>query len=137
MGNPTVNPSTDRPTTWLADDWTPEVEEYVRYDVSGHAPEIRSRADANAVYEDGRDLLVNAALVEDDLRSLTVPALLLHAPCGMLGQPPGLLPQPLVDQWVAQAPQLSAELVPDCNHYTILFAEQPASTVAARIVGVG
>lgn len=113
--------------------WTDDLTAYVRYDVAGEPGAIRSRVNADAVAADGRDLLVNAAGFGEDLSALTVPAHLLYAPRGMLGAEPGLLPVPLVDHWT-QASALTAELVPDSNHYTILFDTQPAKQIAHALV---
>jgi hypothetical protein len=105
---------------------------YVRYDAIGEPGAVRSRVKAEAVHADSRDLIVSADSFGDDLRALKVPALLLYAPRGMLGQEPGMMPQPLVDAWTTATP-LTAELVPDSNHYTILMGKGPATTVAARL----
>lgn len=47
--------------------------------------------------------------------------------------PAGLMPQPLVDHWT-QASRLTADLVPDCNHYTILFGARTAARIAHALV---
>jgi pimeloyl-ACP methyl ester carboxylesterase len=117
----------------LGPHWTDDVEAYARYDLYGEPGALRSRAEPEAVRADGRDLIVNAATFGADLGRLALPALLLYAPLGMFGQPPGMLPEPLVEAWRAQLPGLVAELVPDANHYTILLGEKAAATVAARI----
>ncbi|GIG61649.1 alpha/beta hydrolase [Longispora fulva] len=117
----------------LGGDWTEDMAAYVRYDAVGGPGAVRSRTSGDAVRADGRDLIVDAASFGDDLERVTVPTLLLHAPRGMLGQEPGFHPQPLVDHWVGRAPALSAELVRDTNHYTILMADRAAAMVAARL----
>ncbi|GHJ48280.1 alpha/beta hydrolase [Catellatospora sp. TT07R-123] len=117
----------------LAGEWNDDMEAYVRYDAVGEPGAVRSRTSTEAVYADGRDLLVGAASFGDDLRALAVPATLLHAPRGMLGQEPGMLPQPIVDHWAVQAPLLAPELVADTNHYTILMTDGPAERIARRL----
>lgn len=117
----------------LAGDWNDDMDAYVRYDAAGEPGAIRSRTSAEAVYADGRDLLVHGDSFGADLQGLTLPATLLHAPRGMFGQEPGLLPQPVVDHWAAQAPQLRAELVDDTNHYTVLMTDRPAALIARRL----
>jgi lipase len=114
-------------------EWSGDIEAYVRYDLTGPAGAMRSRAREDAVREDGRDLLLNAETIGAALRSLTMPVLLLTAPAGMLGQPPGFLAEPLVAHWRQQLPRLQVESVPDTNHYTLVFAPHSAATVAARI----
>jgi pimeloyl-ACP methyl ester carboxylesterase len=117
----------------LSADWNDDLEEYVRYDAIGPADAIRSRVNADAISADGRDMVVNVDKVVADLRALSVPTVLLHAPRGMLGQEPGLLPQPLVDEWVSQTPAIAARLVPDTNHYTILMGPIGAAAVAEAL----
>ena len=117
----------------LADAWSDDVEAYVRYDLTGDGDARRSRVVAEAVRADGRDLLTGADQLGADLRGPLPPTLVLAAPAGMFGQPPGLLPWPLVEHWQRQAPQLLAELVPGTNHYTILLGDAGAGTVAARL----
>ncbi|MFJ6198522.1 alpha/beta hydrolase [Micromonospora sp. NPDC092111] len=117
----------------LAGDWNEHMAAYVRYDATGPQGAVRSRTDAVAVAEDGRDLLVNAASFGPDLIGLTVPSVLLYAPRGMFGQEPGMLPEPLVQHWRAQAPALRTELVGGTNHYTILLTDGPAAAIAKWI----
>ncbi|MEV6968291.1 alpha/beta hydrolase [Hamadaea sp. NPDC051192] len=114
--------------------WNDDLTAYVRYDAVGEPGAIRSRVNPEAVYTDGRDLVVHAASFGDDLAALTIPATLLYAPRGMFGQEPGLLPQPVVDHWTA-ATSLTSQLIPDCNHYTILTDPKPAETIARAITG--
>ncbi|NES16172.1 MULTISPECIES: alpha/beta fold hydrolase [Micromonospora] len=116
----------------LAAEWTDDMTEYVRYDATGPDGAIRSRVNPEAVRADGRDLLVEADSFAADLRGLAVPTVLLHAPRGMFGQEPGLLPEPLVAHWRDRAPHLVTELV-DANHYTILMTDGPAATIARRL----
>lgn len=118
----------------LTASWTDDLTAYVRYDIADEPGAIRSRVNPDAVAADGRDLLANAASFGDDLTALDVPAHLLHAPRGMLGDEPGLLPQPLVDHWT-RTTRLTAHLIPDCNHYTILFDQRPAREIAQALVG--
>jgi pimeloyl-ACP methyl ester carboxylesterase len=117
--------------------WNSDVEAYVRYDLTGEPGAYRSRVNEEAVRVDGRQLLGEADSFGTDLVGLTVPALLLTAPRGMLGDPPGMQPEPLVRYWCQQAPRLRHELVEDTNHYTILLTDRAASTLARRITDTG
>ncbi|MGC1213321.1 MAG: alpha/beta hydrolase, partial [Micromonospora sp.] len=116
----------------LAADWSDDMAAYVRYDATGEPGAIRSRVNGAAVAEDGRDLLVNAASFGEDLVKVTVPTVLLHAPRGMFGQEPGMLPAPLVAHWRERAPHVVTELV-DANHYTILMTDGPAAVIARHL----
>ncbi|OLE23795.1 MAG: alpha/beta hydrolase [Actinobacteria bacterium 13_1_20CM_3_71_11] len=121
----------------LSGAWNCDVEAYVRYDLTGEPGALRSRVNEEAVRVDGRELLAGADSFGTDLIGLTVPVLLLTAPRGMLGEPPGLHPEPLVGYWRQQAPRLRHELVEDTNHYTILLADRAATTLARRITDSG
>ncbi|GAA3220188.1 alpha/beta fold hydrolase [Dactylosporangium siamense] len=118
----------------MAASWNDDLDAYARYDITGDPGAIRSRVDPAAVAADGRDLIVNAATFGADLEALTLPADLLYAPRGMFGQEPGILPRPLVERWTAQSP-LRAELIPDCNHYTILTDPKPAARISEVLTG--
>ena len=63
------------------------------------------------------------------------PVHLIRAPRNLLNAEPPLIPGELVRSWHAQVPQLTHELVDDTNHYSIVFGEGGAKTVAARVAG--
>ncbi len=115
-------------------DWPPTAEAYVRYDaVTTPEGQIRSSVSKDAVLVDG-----GAAIVDPDsaraIERIDVSAHLLWAPRGMFDQTPGLYPNEVVDAAAAALPHLSAEQVPDCNHYTIVVGERGAAAVAAALV---
>ncbi|WP_328403624.1 alpha/beta hydrolase [Streptomyces sp. NBC_00390] len=116
----------------LGPEWNEDIEAYVRYDLTGPAGARHSRAQEGPVRHDGRELLTSAASFAEDLTGLTVPVRLLYAPRGLMGTEPGMLPAALVAHWTAQVPLLTAEPIPDCNHYTILMGTT-AKTVADRL----
>ncbi|MEU7877014.1 alpha/beta hydrolase [Microbispora bryophytorum] len=119
----------------LADDWSPLIEEYVRYDATGPDGAVRSRAREDAVRQDGRWLLTEHEAIGAALKAVEPAPLLLRAPRGLLNQDVGMLPDDLTARWAAELPSLRDEVVPDCNHYTILFAPRCAAVVAARLTG--
>ena len=118
------------------DQWSADLADYFRYDLvggtsgAGPAGALRSGVVAEAVRTDGLELLNRQDRWEAALRTLKIPALLLTAPSGMFGQPPGLLPESAIEYWSAESPQLTTEMVPETNHYSILF--DPAATVVAE-----
>jgi pimeloyl-ACP methyl ester carboxylesterase len=120
----------------LGPHWNADMEAYVRYDVTGPRGARRSKAREEAVRCDGRDLLTSAGLFAADLTGLRVPALLLHAPLGLLGQEPPMLQAAVVERWTGRSGRLPAELTEGSNHYTILLGTA-ARTVADRFVGLG
>jgi lipase len=116
----------------LADHWTADIEAYCRYDLTGEPGSLRSRVVEDAVRTDGREVLSEKVFV-DALSRLTAPTPLLTAPAGMFGVPPGLLPLEVVTAWRKRVPQLRPRLVPDVNHYTLMFDKQAAATVVKAI----
>jgi pimeloyl-ACP methyl ester carboxylesterase len=118
----------------LVGGWTDDTEAYVRYDLTGPPGALRSRVVADAVREDGRWLLTGAEPLGAALTAVKAP-ILLRAPRGLLDQPVGMLPDELASSWTARLPGLRDELVPDCNHYTILFQDRCAALVARRLTG--
>ncbi|MFF0861568.1 alpha/beta fold hydrolase [Nonomuraea sp. NPDC003560] len=115
--------------------WSPDVEAYVRYDLDGPEGALRSRAVGEAVLADGRWMRTETAEIGAALAAIKAPAHLLRAPRGLLNQDTGMLPDEVARTWTARVPGLRDEVVPDCNHYTILFDEQPVTTVLERITG--
>ncbi|MET7983923.1 MULTISPECIES: alpha/beta hydrolase [unclassified Streptomyces] len=120
----------------LGPHWNADIEAYVRYDVTGSLGARRSKVREEAVRHDGRDLLTSAGLFAARLTGLRVPALLLNAPLGLLGQEPPMLPASVVERWTDGPADLSAELIDGSNHYTILLGAA-AGTVADRFVALG
>lgn len=120
----------------LGPHWNADIETYVRYDVTGPGGARRSKVREEAVRHDGRDLLTSADLFAAGLTGLGVPALLLHAPLGLLGQEPPMLEVSVVARWTGGPVNLPAELVEGSNHYTILLGTA-ARTVAERFVALG
>lgn len=114
----------------FVDAWTPEAEDYVLYDLTGPAGALRSRAVGEAVMEDGRWMRTHGSEIGAALRAVASPVSLLRAPRGLLNQPIGMLPDELAAEWTSV---VEDELVPDCNHYTILFDDRCARVVASHL----
>ncbi|MEV4061448.1 alpha/beta hydrolase [Nonomuraea dietziae] len=117
----------------FAGNWTPEAEEYVRYDLFGSPGALRSRAVGEAVREDGRWMRLNGEPIGAALAAVEAPIELLRAPRGLLDQSVGMLPDELAKAWTSRVALLRDEVVPDCNHYTIMFDDRCASLVAGRL----
>jgi lipase len=121
----------------LGPHWTEDIEAYVRYDTQP-APAgdgVRSRAVEEAVRKDGWDLLLDPDRIATALTALTGPIPLLTAPAGMFGEAPGMQPPELVKYWQERAPMLRPRLVPDVNHYTLMFDPAAIPAVIAAITG--
>lgn len=121
----------------LAASWNADVEAYVRYDSesspSAEWPDaVRSVVSRDAVYADGRELLVDEH-TRTALRHVQVPVWLLRAPRGLLDEPDRpLIPRDVLDEFAAARPDVRLENVADTNHYSILLGEGPGP---ARVAG--
>lgn len=109
--------------------WSDVVEAYVDYDLSGVAPELRSKVSADAVRGDTEDSLMGTT-IPDALAEATRPLSLLRAERGMFDQVPPLFPDELAAAWPGVR---DLGVVPDVNHYTILLAKQGAAAVSDAI----
>jgi lipase len=114
-------------------DWTSDIEDYVRYDLTGEPGALRSRVNPEAVRADSRELLTAGARIAAALDALASPTPLLRAPAGMFGQPPGLLSEELTEAWAGRVSALRIHTIPDTNHYSILFAPHATAEVAAQL----
>ena len=114
-------------------DWNSDLDDYVRYDLTGEPGALRSRVNPDAVTADSRELLSAGDRIADALRVLADPTPLLRAPAGMFGQPPGLIPEELAAHWQDAAPALQVSTIPGTNHYSILMTPRGAAAVAARL----
>jgi len=105
---------------------------YVDHDLEGLEPELRSSVVEDAVRTDADEVLT----IGEAAHRLTVAASLLCAPRGLFDEPNPMQPVGLVREWAAEAPdQRRVFQVPDTNHYTLLFSEPGARTVAETVAG--
>jgi pimeloyl-ACP methyl ester carboxylesterase len=106
-----------------------DLDAYAAYDLVGEPPELRSGITAQVVRDDGLDLFG-----EPDADRLSVPAVFLCAPRGMVDDPHPMQPLADVRAWAAADPERRRALeVPDTNHYTIAWGAHGAAAVADAI----
>lgn len=106
-----------------------DLDAYAAYDLVGEPPELRSGITAQVVRDDGLDLFG-----EPDAERLSVPAVFLCAPRGMVDDHHPMQPLADVQAWAAADPQQREVIeVPDTNHYLILLGDREAGVVAAEI----
>ena len=117
----------------VGEGWNADIEDYLRYDLGGEEPALRSRVSLEAVKGDHTDMLTNPAVIADSLATLKCPMRLIRATRGLLNQPEPLLPEPLVDPWREKLPQLEVETVDDTNHYTVMFGERGVERIAMAV----
>ena len=102
---------------------------YVEHDLVGEPPALRSSVNPDVLRPDGGDVLRC-----DDAHRLTLGAVLLCAPRGMVNDPNPMQPLELVRAWAAEDPERRRALqVPDVNHYTITMGAAGAAAVAAEV----
>jgi lipase len=114
----------------FARDWTPEAEAYADYDLPddpGHPS-----ADPGAVEADQVDMVQGTTFAEAVERPMP-PRVFLHASRGFADDPPGLYPQPTVDEYTERWPDLDVRRVPDVNHYTIVLSRRGADATALAV----
>ena len=106
-----------------------DLDAYAAYDLVGEPPKLRSGITAQVVRDDGLDLFG-----EPDAERLSVPAVFLCAPRGMVDDPHPMQPLADVQAWAAADPQQREVIeVPDTNHYTIAWGAHGATAVAGAI----
>ena len=112
--------------------WNEHVEAYLDYDLTGEPGDLRSRVSEEAVIEDGREVLSGAG-AWNNLGAISCSVSLLRAPRGLLNQREPLISDALVTRARRILASLTDEIVPDCNHYTLMFEEPAAAAVGRRI----
>ena len=116
----------------FADGITPEMENYIRHDLVGVAPELMPSTNPDCVNEDSVDLwssdLINNALIE-----LNQDVVMLRAVRGLQNEPTGLYPELLLADLAAKYPKVEIITLADTNHYSILMSDAGASAIRAQI----
>jgi lipase len=111
--------------------WNHYMEAYLRYDLVGIEPELRSGVREEAVLADSesdlRDGVVEAAVL-----ALRHPAVFLRAPRGLTDADP-LFSEQTVARWQREVPALVTRTVPDVNHFTIMLSEHGATAVSEAL----
>lgn len=110
----------------------PSVAAYLARDVVPADGGLRSACVPEAVRVDGGDFLTDDRVLEATAH-LTVPATLLWAPRGLLDQTPGIYDEERLGGLGLGTAGMTARMVPDTNHYSILWAEQGVSAIAGSI----
>lgn len=116
----------------FTDGITPEMENYIRHDLVGVAPELTPSTNPDCVNEDSVDLwssdLINNALIE-----LNQDVVMLRAVRGLQNEPTGLYPELLLADLAAKYPKVEIITLADTNHYSILMSDAGASAIRAQI----
>ncbi|WP_232818920.1 alpha/beta fold hydrolase [Homoserinimonas sp. OAct 916] len=112
----------------FADQWSPEFEAYVDYDLdetdSGFIPSTQVAAVAEDVLQ-----LDGSAGYAEALAAVAVPIEFLRAPRGLMNEPAALYAARTASEW-DELPSRRVLEVPDVNHYTIIMSKEGARFVA-------
>jgi pimeloyl-ACP methyl ester carboxylesterase len=120
--HPTVGPWIDHPA----------VAAFIARDLTGSEPALRSAVVPEAVRLDGGDMLLNEAVLEATT-DLPVPATLLWATRGILGEVPGFYDEVRLAGMGLVDAHVTAREVPDTDHWSILWSDQGVQAVAAAV----
>jgi pimeloyl-ACP methyl ester carboxylesterase len=110
----------------------PSVAAYLARDVVPTDGGLRSACVPEAVTVDGGDFLVNERVLEATAH-LPVPATLLWAARGLQDQTPGIYDEQRLAALGGGRAGVIPRLVPDSNHYSILWAEQGVAAIADAV----
>ncbi|SNT02150.1 Alpha/beta hydrolase family protein [Geodermatophilus saharensis] len=110
----------------------PAVAAFLARDLVPGAVPLRSACVPEAVRVDGGDVLLNERVLEATA-NLPVPATLLWASGGMLGQRPGLYDEVRLAGLGLEPAGITAREVPGTDHYSILWADQGVAAVADAV----
>jgi pimeloyl-ACP methyl ester carboxylesterase len=113
--------------------WNDDIEAYARYDVTGEVPFLRCVVSSSAVAADCRDLMYDQRTHTAVERVLT-PIHLVRAERGLFDDDP-VVPDSVVDAFVAAHPDATVEMADGTNHYTLIFAPPGPARIAAAIEG--
>ncbi|WP_431245733.1 alpha/beta hydrolase [Leifsonia xyli] len=101
--------------------WNDAVADYVRYDLVGEAPELRSSVDPEAVSVNALELDGSSSYTEA-LAAIRVSIDFIRAPRGLLDAAP-LYDPAVVDEWRERMPGMRMHEAHDVNHYTIVMSD--------------
>jgi pimeloyl-ACP methyl ester carboxylesterase len=116
----------------LERDWNADIEAYLDYDLEPVEGGLRSGVKAEAVLADSRDV-AQPDVTGAALGRLRCGIALVRAPRDLLDRPSPLIPQQVVEEWQQRLPNLSAQLVDDVNHYTLMFGARGTATIATLV----
>jgi lipase len=100
--------------------WSEDLEAYALADLTGEPGAMRSVTSEAVARVDGIALLVDEG-TRTALERVRAPIQLLRAPRGLLDDDNLMIPDSVLDDFVARRPDVHVELVEDVNHYTILM----------------
>lgn len=110
--------------------------EYSAHDVEPDAAVVRSRVNADAVWTDGEQLMVDDA-VRSAAQQVTSPMLILRATRGILNQAEPRIPTAQAEAFASGRSHVRVLEVPDTNHFSIVATPDAVAMVAKEINNEG
>ena len=120
-----------RPHPALAQDWSPQIEAYLDYDLEGEPPALRPSTNKAALLLDARTQLIED-LVARSLKQIRCPVRFLRAPRGLTNAAP-LYREDKLARGTAGIANYSCRTLEDVNHFTIMLSERGARAVAEEV----
>ncbi|MBN9214463.1 MAG: alpha/beta hydrolase [Microbacterium sp. SCN 70-200] len=116
----------------FVDDWSPQLEEYLAYDlVPAEQGTMRPATSYATTVEDTIDMNTTTTIA-DSLAALQRPTMLITVPRGLQNEEPGLYAEPHLGAVLADNPAIAHERWDGLNHYTVVMS----ATGAQRLAGV-
>lgn len=119
----------------VSEEWNDDVEVYLTYDLEPAEGGFVSRARAEPVRADGRDVLTEAGGISEALAQLRCPIVLVRAVRNLVNLEPPLYPDEVVARFQSALPNLADEVVADTNHYTLMLGERGVDRLGAHVLG--
>ncbi|MCX5100460.1 alpha/beta hydrolase [Streptomyces sp. NBC_00264] len=116
----------------FADAWSDEVDAYIQRDLTGEEPALRSTCRIEAVRTDGIGLFDEEVLTA--VRKLPVPATLLWAQRGLMGEEQGLYDESRLAAADLGGTRVTPVAVRGVNHYTVLTGDAGGREIARRLL---
>lgn len=116
----------------FAEDWSPELEHYLAYDLVPDGVTFRPATSYATTVEDTVDLNTGTT-VRDALAALARPATLITVPRGLQNESPGLYPDTHLLGVLVDNPTVAHERWPEFNHYTVVLSRAGADRLAGVV----
>ena len=118
----------------FADGWSPELEDYIAYDlVPAESGTFRPATSYATTVDDTVDMNTGTALV-DALGALAHPTRLITVPRGLQNEPPGLYSPEHLARMLPATPGVRHERWNAHNHYTVVMTAAGAADVAPAVL---
>ena len=114
-------------------DWSPELEQYLEYDLVDDAAGALRPATSYAVTVDDTIDMNTGSTLPEALAALRHPARFVTTPRGLQDEPPGLYAEEYLARLLPAYPAVTHERLQGFNHYTIVMSEAGGRAVAGRI----